>query len=97
VIATSYCNNITFDRCDLYGCGYEGAGIILSSSIFFEDCIIRDCSELAAYMESVRNIKFLRTEIFGNGTECSYPSGLFWISGESVSVTYVYAIIITYV
>ena len=80
--------NITLDGCDLYGCGYEGAGILLSSSILFEDCIIRDCTELAVYMEDVRNVRFVRTEFYGNGTECSYPSGLFWITGESMNITF---------
>ena len=88
VITTSYCNHITFDRCDLYGCGYQAAEILLSSSVLFEDCIIRDCSELAAYMESVRNIAFVRCDIYGNGTECSYPSGLFWITGESKNIVF---------
>lgn len=88
VVVTSYCNNIAFNGCDLYGCGYEGAGMICSSSIAFTDCIIRDCSDNAAYMENVVDIKFVGTDVYGNGTESEYATELFWVSGESRNITF---------
>lgn len=88
VVCTSNCSDVTFSKCDLYGCGVQGAYIENSSSIAFNGSIIRDCTDVAAYVYNGTDIAFVGTEIYGIGTESKYVQTLFQISGDSKNITF---------
>ncbi len=88
VLGMLNCSDMTFSKCDLYGCGVQGVYIIDSSSILFSNSIIRDCTDMAAYLSGVTDVKFIGTEIYGIGTDNEYVHTLVQISGNSEKILF---------
>lgn len=87
VVGTSGSYNVTFDNCDLYGCGNEGFETWESQNVTFNKCNIHDCSDCIAYTyESTVNVKDCLFEGNGYG-EYRNDAAFYAIGGSTLAFT----------
>lgn len=67
VINIDDCEQIYIDRCDLWGCGWNGLVVVRSHNLTCTNSIIRDCSNKFLHINGGSMIKFFRCDFVRNG------------------------------
>ncbi|MDO5396455.1 MAG: leucine-rich repeat protein [bacterium] len=97
VFYSSNSQNITVSNCDLYGCGTVGAVLLGVRGFTASGCVIRDCKEYIAKIDSVydyasssdiasEDILFENCVISGNAYDTSYARTYPAVSASSAAV-----------
>ena len=67
VLAISWCENVTVERCGFFGCGEVGINAECSAAIRVNDSNIYDCSYLGVQLDRVSDMSFTGCSITGCG------------------------------
>lgn len=67
VVVLNGCEDVTIDKCHLFGCGVNGLSTNHSSDISVKDTEIYGCSFFGVVMQGTEDVRFEKSKVFNNG------------------------------